>query len=278
MCPRNTVGVLFWSVVLCLSSFGFAAGQFLVSCPYTHADGRPCGGETGFLGQGPDCTNPNCPGPTGNRNRSNPNAPEGRISDGDIDIDFNAAERWQAKKKYIDAARRAHPDLRGKKVRVTVGPSNEVEFFVDGQSVTHLVWPVIETMENEKLPRVPVVAGIYDVPKSATGRMQIEQQGKNISITNPLANGGSWTFKGTYQVVERDDGTKVTGFFGPASVLTPEGTKLQGQILINPVLGSEPGFDLEGWIELPDGTIDYTKARSVASRDESGKIIAGPRF
>ncbi len=252
----------------------------MAPCPYKYSDGRPCGGKSGLFGTAP-CTNPRCPGNLGSSTPSKPDS--GIVGIGNFEIDIRTLDRWNSMfgetiEQYLGAACKVHPELGGKKIRIGLGPSNEIEFFTGDQSVTHLIWPEIEKIRKEKISRVPVVAGIYNASNVESGRMQIEQKGRTATISSNLLNGGLATFRGEYQQVTLSDGSKTMGFWGDVTVTNADGTSFVSRMLIRVVLNDPPRVEVEDWFNQPDGKVIHRKTSNHASEDERGKIIAGPRF
>ncbi len=268
----------------------------MVRCLARYPDGRQCEGQEGWLGQAP-CTNPNCPGRSGGPPPPPPPPrPPSRPGGGDLvastaNPDRNlivvgdAFTRWETRfggpktlEQVLDAARRANPAIGRKDVRMSIGPSNEIEFFVEGEPVTHLVWSELEKIRGEKLPRVPVVAGIYEAPNAAFGRLQIEQNGKRATIATGLKGDRHAAFQGEYREITLEDGSNVMGFWGDIVITNRDGSSESMKMLIRTVLGEKPGIEVREWYERPDGSIRPGRSTNSASRDEAGKIISGPRF
>ncbi len=234
-------------------------------CPYRYPDGRVCGGTQYPATWGQDqCDNPNCPGP-GSIVPPVPRPDDTIVIIGNIGMQIRAGERWERRfgsnslHPYIDAVRKAHPTLQNKMITITIGPSNEFEFFSDGNSITHLVWPVLEGIRNERMPRVPVVAGYF------SSNLHIEQKGNEAGFNLTWADGSTHVFNGKYQEVNIL-GNKMVGFYGKVKTSNNQ----DYWVLIRPIFGARLGVELLTWYD-DNGRWVHKRYENPANLDLEGK-------
>lgn len=247
-------------------------------CTYTYPDGRRCPGTSyaGTFGQY-TCSNPDCPGLiSSHRDTSEEDA---YVGAGNLIMQVKANKKWnntfgdENLHPYIDAVRRANPILQDKRIIISLGPSNELEFFVDNDCITHLVWHIIESIRGESIKRVPVIAGYYEARGTSSGSMEIQQQGRTAKINTYLPDGSRLYFEGVYRDWQMQDGRIVYGFFGPVKTIAPDGSdrSMNQSMFIQPIMGNNPGIQIENWVTGQDGRLVHNQFINPSIKDSQGK-------